>query len=410
MTGQDKVKILYVHHGHGIGGAPKSLLNLVKSLPSNTYKASVVFQQHSAAVDLFEDSGIKVDVVGRAKNYLSHHKKSFISWFKFYRYFFIFKDWIHNALFIAPEYIEKYKPDLIHLNSDVLSSWAYAAKKRNIPVVCHNRDPFESRGYFGLRTGLVRKILNSTVDVFICISNDNRKRLCLESKSVTIYNSVDIPEEYRVPFSGSAPYRVVYLGGMAKAKGFRVVAEAVKYLNKNIIVQLAGGYGFVDDLLHKEFRGANKIDFLIRRSDYKILFETIKYECVDFVGIVKDPNKLIDDADILISPFTVEHFSRPIIEAFSRGKPVVASDIEGMSEIVCNNVDGILVDVSSPKNLADAINFLADNKPIAVKYGLSGRDKAQKFFSIEAHVEEVKSVYDHLLNGNINWDHFNEPC
>lgn len=398
MSSCDEVKILYVHHGHGIGGAPKSLLNLISNLPKEKYKSSVVFQQQSAAVDLFEEKGIKVDVVGKAKNYLSHHKKSFMAWYKMYRYLFIFKDWLLNAFFIAPKYLRKYNPDLVHLNSDVLSSWAYAAKRKNIPVVCHNRDPFEARGYFGLRTWLIRGLLRRTVDVFICISDDNKKRLGLEEKSVTIYNSVDIPERYREPFSGSAPYKVVYLGGMAKVKGFRVVAEAVKYLDQDIVVQLAGGYSLFEQTSSFKVKGLSRFDLLIRGRDYRKLFEIVRLDNVEFVGVVSDPNELIDGADILISPFTVEHFSRPIIEAFSRGKPVIASNIEGMSEVVDHDENGILVDVSDPKNLADAINCLTSNRSKAVEYGLSGRVKAKKLFALGVHVEKVMSIYDRLLS------------
>jgi len=386
-----------MHHGVGIGGAPISLLNLVKALPKEQYDPIVLFQKNSAVVEFYKKESIKTDVVGWCGSFLVHHKKEFIQWFRFYRYMSIFPHWIINAYFLAPRYLKKYQPDIVHLNSDVLSAWGYAAKKLNIPVVCHVRDPFEMRGYFGIRTRLIRRLLNQSVDKFICISKDNLERLGLPDKSVVVYNTVELPEAYRMPFSSVKPYKVLYLGGMAKIKGYRVVCQALPYINPGIVVQLAGGL----DKSLEQLRGLAYVKEIVKRllrwRDYYLLAKARELHNVEILGLLQEPLKFIDDADILISPFTVEHFARPIIEAFAYGKPVVASNIVGMAEIVDSERNGLLVDITDPKSLAQAINKLAANPSLSVAYGAEGRRKAEKLFSMDRNVLAVQLEYEDLL-------------
>ncbi len=392
-----KVKILYVHHGVGIGGAPISLLNLIKKLPKEKFEVLVVFQRYSLVVDLYKEAGVRVHVVGGYGKYLIHHKKDFIPWYRFYKYLPIAKDWIANAYYVAPKILSDFKPDIVHLNSDVLSSWAVAAKREGALVVCHNRDPFENHGYFGFRTKFVRSLLEKSVDRFICISEDNRDRLGIPSKSSVIYNTVDIPVEYREPFSGDGRSRVLFVGGMARVKGFRVLSQAIEYVNPDIDVIILGKVDRVKNAKSGKEFVISLVKRVVRFKDYKYLSHLDRFENVYILGLRNSILEELDRSDILISPFVVEHFSRPIIEAFAYGKPVIATNIPGMSEIVKDNKDGILVDAQHPAKLAEAINWLVRNPSVGVQMGKCGRLKAERLFNSDKNVLGVIDVYSRLL-------------
>ena len=107
--------------------------------------------------------------------------------------------------------------------------------------------------------------------------------------------------------------------------------------------------------------------------------------------------KSLKGSDLLVSPFVEPHFSRPAIEAFSLGKPVVASDIEGMREIVDHNENGFLYPYNSAQELANTLNRIAEDKSILIEMGKKGRLKAEELYSADRNARMVESVYQELM-------------
>lgn len=398
MVKSTKVKVLFIHHGTGIGGAPISLLNLVKALDIRKYEIKVAFIKDSPVVTLFKEAGISVEIINASNKFFTHNETGAISWRYFHRYIYILYHWLNTAYRVAPKYLKKQDVDLIHLNSHVLSSWAFAAKRLDLKVVVHNRETV-AKGYFGIRRSILRIIYSYAADKIINISHDNADRIGLKSKSEVIYNFVDIPETYRFPFSqADKRYRILFLGGMASIKGFSVVVDCLRYLNKNITIQFAGNIGRYDHSakgLKNIFK--NLVKMTLFRTVYAPLIKLNGASNAEIIGMLKEPLKAIDRSDILITPFLIEHFSRPAIEAFAYGKPVIGSNVEGMDEIVDHSVNGLLVEKGNPKALADAINYLCSNPKLAQKMGEEGRKKADRLFSPAPNVAKVEKLYQHLL-------------
>ena len=135
-----KIKILYIHHGIGLGGAPISLLNLIGKLDSDRCSVKVVFIKGGIAEELFRKKGIETEVINTSNNWFTHNETGKIQWWYFYRYPKVYREWKKTANNIAVEYLKNQKADIIHLNSHVLSSWAWAARKLGYKVVLHNRE------------------------------------------------------------------------------------------------------------------------------------------------------------------------------------------------------------------------------------------------------------------------------
>jgi glycosyltransferase involved in cell wall biosynthesis len=81
-----------------------------------------------------------------------------------------------------------------------------------------------------------------------------------------------------------------------------------------------------------------------------------EYQNVNIIGSVSSITNILQESNLLISPFTVPHFSRPVIEAFVYGKPVIVSDVLDMDEIVDDNINRLVIEKNNPKSLAAAIN------------------------------------------------------
>jgi glycosyltransferase involved in cell wall biosynthesis len=82
--------------------------------------------------------------------------------------------------------------------------------------------------------------------------------------------------------------------------------------------------------------------------------------------------KLIDSSTILILPSTQESFGLVLIEAWSRGKPVITSDIAPLKELVNQTEGGLYFKNNSQKDLEDKILILIKNKNSCQKLGQNG--------------------------------------
>lgn len=391
-----KTKILFIHHGIGVGGAPINLVNIILGLSKERYQCKVALIKGGKAEELFNDKGIETEIIDGSNIYFMHNESGKISFYYFIRYFKIIFFWFKTAFFSAPEYLEKQDFDIIHLGSHGLTSWAYAAKKLGFKVVMHNQETV-TKGYMGIRLFILRKLIDSSTDIIINISKDNESRLGLVYKSRIVYNFVKIPKSYRLPFSQEDKIiKVLYLGGMSKIKGFEASVKCLKYLNPNIRIQFAGNIGKIYSGGGIEGFFKNIIKKTIYSKRYTPLRIIDKASNSELIGLVNDPLTYIDQCDILISPFKIDHFSRPIIEAFAFGKPVIASDLKGMDEVVNHGVNGILIKKDNPAELAQAINELCQNRTKAINMGENGREKAKLLFSQSVNIKKIENIYNNL--------------
>ena len=118
---------------------------------------------------------------------------------------------------------------------------------------------------------------------------------------------------------------------------------------------------------------------------------------VKFIGFSSQTNDLIRKSSFLVNPYLITHFSRPVIEAFSNKRTVVSSNVEGISEIVSNNIDGFIVPKNNPKELAKSINLLCNNPKLSKKMGSRGYEKAKKYFS-EKNILLIEEIYKSYIN------------
>lgn len=393
-----KIKILFIHHGIGVGGAPISLLNLINHLDSERFHCKVAFVKNSQVVDLFKKNGIETQIIGSSNVWFSHNESGKIQWRFFYKYWEIYKHWKRTAYCDAPKFLATQDFDILHLNSHVLSSWAVAGQNMGKKVVLHNREAI-SKGYFGFRYKILKSIIEKNCDSIINISYDNYNRLGLEKNSSVVYNFITIPSSIRQSIeTEKQSYKVLYLGGMAKIKGFETVVSCLAYLNKGITVQFAGNYmnlGSSESFKKSLIKIAKHLMYY---KKYKMLKNLLKAENAEFLGLLKDPLDYIDKCDVLITPFSITHFSRPAIEAMAYAKPVIGTDVEGMDEIIDHNINGLIVEKNNPKVLAHAINYLAENPNHAKSMGLKGREKAIQMFSPEPNIKKIENIYQNLFD------------
>jgi glycosyltransferase involved in cell wall biosynthesis len=396
-----KKKILFVHHGKGIGGAPISLLYTIQQLKFYDYTVKVLFIFNSDVVNIFSENNIETKVIQSAfykkfYKYFAHSEAGFIKWYQIIKLFRVFISWVISAFFLSSKYLKKEKPDIIHINSSVLSDWAFAAKRLNIKTICHIREPI-ANGYFGLRKTILRKLFDYSANHIIAISEDNARRINLPKKTTVIYNFVDF-KYFNKDITGTIQNKnnkkyILYLGGFSKLKGFHILVESLKYLDKDIKVLFAGYY---PKILLNSFKRKIKYLLLFSYRKWNSSMHTMqKSNNTLEIGVSTNIPDLIASSEAVVFPSTKPHFARPIIEAQAMAKPAIASDVQGMDEIIEHNKTGLLVKKNDAKALAIAINTLCSNKQLREKMGEKSYLNAKKYFS-SLNINKIINIYNNI--------------
>jgi glycosyltransferase involved in cell wall biosynthesis len=114
---------------------------------------------------------------------------------------------------------------------------------------------------------------------------------------------------------------------------------------------------------------------------------------VIFAGFRGDPDAFVAACTMLVQPSLTEGMPNAVLEAMAAGKPVVASRVGGIPEIVLDGETGALVPGGDPRALAGAILALLDDPGRAARLGLAGAARARAHFTIDSVRAAMEEVY-----------------
>ena len=121
---------------------------------------------------------------------------------------------------------------------------------------------------------------------------------------------------------------------------------------------------------------------------------------VSFLGFRDDPQAILSLCDISLLSSLTEGLPNAILESMALGKPVVATSVGGVPELIADGVQGHLVPVGDHTQLADRICDLLNHPEHAKRMGRAGQEKARNQFSDRAMVQNTEAIYSELLQTN----------
>lgn len=172
----------------------------------------------------------------------------------------------------------------------------------------------------------------------------------------------------------------VAVGRHTEYKGFTYLVQSSKLLGDRFRIYITGT-GELTEKLHEEARGDSKITFTGRIDDTELKALILASDMFCFPSISKN-----------------EAFGLALAEAMYYEKPAVTFTISGsgVNYVSLNKVTGIEVENRNVKKYADAMQTLAQNKELSLKYGKAGKERVENNFLSTQFCININTVINSL--------------
>lgn len=290
------------------------------------------------------------------------------------------------------------KPDILHTHLLHADTYGMPAAKlagvQHVITSRHNDDDFRSRKAAKFASG----IMWSGFKACIAISEHIAKFVvevegAPEEKIHTILYgteherlSDDMYTKARLSLlvELGLPSDVVLLGmacRMVEQKGVTYMLDAMAQVYNelpNTHLVLAGDGPLLHELKHKA-------------ADLEIAERT------HFLGWRTDVLKLLMAYDIFLMPSLWEGFGLVALEAMSKRRPVIASNVSALPELVVHEETGFLIPPKDSTAIANAIRALANDRDLRAHMGLVAEDRVEAQFSVDRMAKETIDVYHQFV-------------
>jgi len=291
----------------------------------------------------------------------------------------------------------KLQPDIAHhvaVQAAVVGSLAATG----LPVVCLNAITGLGTTFLGrsikARTArpalllLLRALLNRAGSAVLVQNPDDRaevERLGVAPERIALIPGSGVDTTRMTPSpEPTGPITVAFAGRLVEDKGIRTLMSAHAKLTRmgvGIRLRIAG----TPDPANPTSISPDEIDAWARQPN------------VTYCGFVEDIAAFWASAHIAVLPSRREGLPMTLLEAAACGRPIVATDVPGCREIARPGLNALLVPPDDPEALAGAIERLAGDRELRIRFGAAGRALVEREFSSTRVGQEVVDLYRCLL-------------
>jgi glycosyltransferase involved in cell wall biosynthesis len=359
----DRIRILYVIGSYGVGGKERQLAELIKGLPKESY--SICFIAKNADAYYMQSIESTVDYF-----YSLRQRRFGIS-----------------ALFKIFRIIREFRPDIVH-------SWASIATFHTIIV----------RGFIkfklidgsirdSTKPGLFARIITKMIIRFSdkIIANSKAGLDCYKIpaiKGTFIHNGFDLKriknlesnESIRGKFNIKTTKIVGMVARINSEKDYPtfIMAALVILKSRTTVTFVIVGDGEDMDKIKAMIPLTHKNSFV-------------------FTGSQSNIESIVNCFDLAVLATFTEGISNSIMEYMALGKPVIATEGGGTSEIVLNEINGFLVQQGDEIQLAEQIQVLLDNPDLSEKMGSEGKNLIIEKFGFDKMINAYNSEYKNMM-------------
>ncbi|MBA3734305.1 MAG: glycosyltransferase family 4 protein [Actinobacteria bacterium] len=352
---QARVKVLHVHRIGGIGGSERHLLALLPALAERGVDVSFLgLDDTSRAPDPFYDAlAVPYERLPSPRD-------------------------LDVRLALAVRRATR-KADLVHthlVHADVYG----ALGSRRLVSTKHNDDPFRAGAFRYVERALARRAAK-IVAITSALARFQVERVGLPAEKVEVihYGLDDLPASWGTNEPDPVPDDAQVLLAISRLepqKGLDVAVHGLPAIRarhpKAALVVLGEGP---------------------QRGELEALARELEVP-VHLLGRVPDVASWLRRAELLVHPARWEGFGLALLEAMLAAKPVVATNVSSIPEIVVGGETGLLVPPNDPAALAEAVNRVLDDPG---NYGEQGLARSSAEFSVEKMTSRTLRTYESAL-------------
>ena len=370
-----RVRVLQLITSLDRGGAENHLLALLTHADRAAFDFEVsVLRGEGELVGIFRNAGIPVHLLNARTRFDPFALRGLVALLRQRDY-----DIVHSHLFRA----------------DIYAALAVAQLGEGAPLLIstrHNDDRFFLNPFIGI----LHYLVSARQDLIIAIS-DHIARF-------TVSRGVRDPARVRRVYHGMEPtvtqalerdgqriradlgletvdFLVGNVGRLALQKGQRHLIAAMPLLLERV------------PRAHAVIAGRGDLEEYLR----DLSLEVGVADRVHVLGPRRDVPALMHAMDVFAMPSIWEGFGLVLLEAMAAGRPIVASRVATIPEVVAEGETGLLVPAGDPVALADALAELAHDPERARRLGEAGRQRLRQQFSIEKMVGDTELLYRELV-------------
>jgi glycosyltransferase involved in cell wall biosynthesis len=306
-----------------------------------------------------------------------------------------------KAFFALRGLFRRERPAIVHTHTSkagILGRWA--AWLAGVPVIVHTPHGHVFWGYFGAAKTrlfiLLERLSALITDRLIMLTDQERRdhmrfRIATEETFTTIHSGVDLEqfaaspgERDRVRESLGIPdgaFVVGAVGRLTAVKGHRVLLDAAKE-----VIARRGEAVFV-------FLGAGELLEDLKRQAAQLGIAG----SVRFAGWQPGAARIMGAFDLFAFPSLNEGMGKALVEAMVLEKPVVASRIGGITDLVDDGISGFLVPPGDAQALADRILHILESPETGHRMAKRASETAAAYGSA-AMVRKIENLYSDLLS------------
>lgn len=373
-----KIKVLHVTQST-IGGTLEYLKLLLPRLNPNIFEVTVICPSYGPMATELKNMNIKVEIIEMVRE---------IS---------LLNDW--KSVVKLRRYIKNNNFDIIHLHSSKAGAIGRIANLFNrIPCI------YTPHGWaFNMKVSnqkkflyrLIEKLLSYLCNTIIAISQaekedaiklkiSNHEKIKLITNGIDVSKfSMNVTDDIRKRLGISKETKIIgMVGRLSQQKDpitFIEVAKLIKDRGYNVYCILVGDGELREEVEQKIHEHRIQDHFLI-------------------TGWTNEVANYVTQFDVGVLTSQWEGFGLVLAEYMAAKVPVVASNVNGICDVVLNQISGILVSPGDVEGFANAIIKILENEELAQKYINNGYKRVLEEFTIERVVKQHEDLYQRIAN------------
>jgi len=310
------------------------------------------------------------------------------------------------ATFRLARLIRRERPDILHTHTAKAGTVgrvaALLAGRRRPPIVVHTFHGHVLQGYFGPLRSLFFRLLERWLargtTALIAVSPQVRDDLVAlgvapPERFVVVRLGIELGERVADGRNGRVESRR-YLGieGDRFTVGWIGRMTAVKRTDDVLVAFKGLRDKGIDAVLCMVGDGPDRAGLERRAHELGIVRDTL------FLGYQEDVAPFYAAFDALVLPSANEGTPVSAIEALAAGRPVVATHVGGVPDVVQEGDDGFLVELGATDDLADRLARLARDPQLRERMGRAGREHVLPRYAVARLVDDIDRLYRSLLS------------